>query len=383
VANGVKVLTSVRRRAPLRQAIPIATADVNLCVMALLPNRLPIIGAPMAGGPSTPALVAAVSDAGGLGFIAAGYLTPAGLDEQLSSVESSTDQPYGVNLFLPSPRTTDLTRIEAYRARLVPIAARLGTAPGLPVWEDDAVAAKLDILARHRPAAVSVTFDRPGEELCERLRRDTGALVIATVTSAAEAALAAADGVDLLAVQGAEAGGHRGIFVDDQSLAAGAPTLGVLDLLAAVAAVTDLPMIAAGGLASGADIATALDRGAIAAALGTAFVCCPESGASPAYRRALLEAPFTQTTFTRAFTGRPARALVNDFVRRHHDVAPPGYPEVHHVTRPIRVAATAAGDLDNVHLWAGARWREVTEEPAGDLVARLGRELDEARGQAL
>ena len=170
--------------------------------MPVLPCRLPIIAAPMAGGPSTPALAAAVSDAGGLGFLAAGYLTPASFDEQLSAVEALTDQPYGVNLFLPSPRTSDLTALEAYRSSLLPLAEQLATTPGAARWDDDALPAKLDILASHRPAVVSVTFDRPGVELCERLRRDTGALVVGTVTSAAEAALVTADGVDLVARTG-------------------------------------------------------------------------------------------------------------------------------------------------------------------------------------
>jgi nitronate monooxygenase len=344
----------------------------------MLPNSLPIIAAPMAGGPSTPALAAAVSDAGGLGFMAAGYLSAESFDEQLSAVEALTDQPYGVNLFLPSPRTDDLSAIEAYRQRLVPLADRLGTTPGEPHWEDDAIDAKVDVLARHRPAVVSFTFDRPDVELCQRIRRDTGALLAATVTSAKEALLAGESGVDLLAVQGAEAGGHRGIFRDDPSLGAGAPAVGLLDLLDAVAVVSDLPLIAAGGIASGADIAAALRHGAIAAALGTAFLCCPEAGTSPSYRRALLEAPFSEVVFTRAFTGRPARALVNRFVRDHHDGAPAGYPEVHHLTRPIRTAARAADDYDNINLWVGARWRDVTEEPAADLVGRLSRELAEA-----
>jgi nitronate monooxygenase len=343
-----------------------------------LPNRLPIIAAPMAGGPSTPALAAAVSNAGGMGFLAAGYLTAQTFDKQLSAIEALTDQPYGVNLFLPSPRTIDLSAIEAYRSSLMPLADRLGTTPGEPRWEDDAVEAKVAVLSRHRPAAISFTFDRPDVELCQRIRGDTGALLVATVTSAEEAALAAESGVDLLAVQGAEAGGHRGIVRDDPSLEAGGTAVGVLELLDAVRAVTDLPLIAAGGMASGDDIAAALRHGAVAAALGTAFLCSPEAGTSPSYRRALLEAPFAEATFTRAFTGRPARALVNGFVREHHDGAPAGYPEVHHVTRPIRAAASAAGDLDNMHLWAGARWRDVTEEPAAELVGRLAGELADA-----
>jgi nitronate monooxygenase len=317
-----------------------------------------------------------VSNAGGLGFVAAGYLSPEAFDAQLTELERLTDHPYGVNFFLPSPPTVDLSAIDAYRSRLQPLAESLGTHPGEPRWEDDGWAAKVDLLLRHHPAAVSFTFDRPDRELCQRIRDGVGALVIATVTSPGEAILADQNGVDLLAVQGAEAGGHRGIFVDDPALPAGAPTTGVLDLLDAVRAVSDRPMIAAGGIADGPAIAAVMNRGAVAAALGTAFLCCPEAGTSATYRRALLEQRFTEETFTRAFTGRPARALVNEFVREHGAGAPAGYPEVHHLTRPIRAAAAAAGNPDAVNLWVGSRWRDVTEEPAGLLVARLARELE-------
>ncbi|HEX3784530.1 MAG TPA: nitronate monooxygenase [Pseudonocardiaceae bacterium] len=347
----------------------------------VLPIRIPIIAAPMAGGPSTPELAAAVSSAGGLGFLAGGYLSPTAFDERLTAIEALTDAPYGVNLFLPSPRTSDLGPINAYRQQLQPRAAALGVEPGRASWDDDALEAKADVLARHRPAAVSFTFDRPDVSLCDRIRQDTDALLIATVTSAEEARLAETSGVDLLAVQGAEAGGHRGIFRDDPALVAGGPATPLLELLDAVSAASRLPLIAAGGLASGKDIAQALDRGAVAAALGTSFLCCPEAGTSAAYRRALLTAPFAETVFTRAFTGRPARALVNAFVREHQEHAPAGYPEIHHVTRPIRAAAAAAGDLDNLHLWAGASWQSVTEEPAAELLTRLATELTAARGK--
>ncbi len=348
--------------------------------MSVLPNRVPIIAAPMAGGPSTPALAAAVSNAGGLGFLAAGYLTPAAFDERLTAIEALTDAPYGVNLFLPSPRTGDLEAIEAYRQRLFPRAEKLGVEPGRPSWDDDAIEAKIDVLATHRPAAVSFTFDAPDVGLCDRIRQDNpNAVLIATVTSVEEARLAQTSGVDALAVQGAEAGGHRGIFRDDPAQRAGGPATPLLDLLTEIGAASRLPMIAAGGLAGGRDIARALDRGAIAAALGTAFLCCPEAGTSATHRRALLAAPFTETTFTRAFTGRPARALVNGFIREHDGHAPFGYPEIHHVTRPIRAAAAASGDLDDLHLWAGTNWQSVTEEPAADLVRRLADELAAAR----
>ncbi|HEX4225414.1 MAG TPA: nitronate monooxygenase [Pseudonocardiaceae bacterium] len=350
--------------------------------MSVLPSRIPIVAAPMAGGPSTPTLAAAVSNAGGLGFLAAGYLTPAAFDERLTAMEALTDAPYGVNLFLPSPRTGDLAAIKTYRKQLVPRAAALGVEPGRPSWDDDALEAKIDVLARHRPAAVSFTFDRPDVGLCDRIRQDNPtALLVATVTSPDEARLAETSGVDALAVQGAEAGGHRGIFRDDPAQQAGAPAVALLDLLTRVGAASRLPMIAAGGLASAKDIALALDRGAVAAALGTAFLCCPEAGTSQTHRRALLDATFTDTAFTRAFTGRPARALVNGFIREHDGHAPFGYPEIHHVTRPIRAAASAAGDQDNLHLWAGTNWQSVTEEPAADLVNRLAEELASVRGK--
>jgi nitronate monooxygenase len=297
-------------------------------------------------------------------------------------METLTDAPYGVNLFLPSPRTGDLAAIEAYRQSLVPRAESLGVQPGRPSWDDDALEAKIDVLANHHPAAVSFTFDRPDVGLCDRIRQDNQKVVlIATVTSVAEARLAETSGVDMLAVQGAEAGGHRGIFRDDPAQQAGAPAIALLDLLAQVGAVSRLPLIAAGGLASGKDIALALDRGSIAAALGTAFLCCPEAGTSSTHRRALLDAPFTETAFTRAFTGRPARALVNGFIREHDAHATFGYPEIHHVTRPIRAAAAAAGDPDSLHLWAGTNWRSVTEEPAADLVHRLAEELSTAHAR--
>lgn len=348
--------------------------------MSVLPNRIPIVAAPMAGGPSTPALAAAVSNAGGLGFLAAGYLTPAAFDERLTAMEMLTDAPYGVNLFLPSPRTGDLAAIDAYRQQLAPRAESLGVQPGKPSWDDDGLEAKIDVLAEHHPAAVSFTFDRPDVGLCDRIRQDNPTVtLIATVTSPDEARLAETSGVDALVVQGAEAGAHRGIFRDDPSQQAGAPAIPLLELLDAVGAVSRSPLIAAGGLASGKDIALALDRGAIAAALGTAFLCCPEAGTSPTHRRALLDATFTETGFTRAFTGRPARGLINGFFREHDGHAPFGYPEVHHVTKPIRAAAAAAGDADNLHLWAGTNWRSVTEEPAADLVHRLAEELAQAR----
>ena len=342
--------------------------------MTLLPGLSPIIAAPMAGGPSTPELVAAVAGAGALGFLAAGYLGVEALDAQLTELERRTDRPYGVNLFVPAAPTADLGPARRYAERLGPRAAEAGVELGPLRWDDDAYPAKLDLILRRQPAAVSFTFGLPSPGDCERVRA-RGAVAIATVTTAAEACEAAGVGVDALVAQGAEAGGHRGVFRDDGFSRGGGELVARDDLVTAIRGVTELPVVAAGGMASGRDVGAALARGAVAAQLGTGFLCCPEAGTSAVHRAALVERRFTETVVTRAFTGRPARALRNAFVHEFDDLAPTAYPEIHHLTRPLRAAAAVAGDADSVHLWAGTAWRQATVEPAADLIERWQREL--------
>lgn len=317
----------------------------------------------MAGGPTTPALVAAVASAGGFGFLAGGYLTAAALDEQRRALERISDAAYGVNLFLPSTEPADPDAIERYADRLASEAARLGVDLGVPRRDDDDLAAKVELLAQRPPALVSFTFGVPERALRDRL----DCRVAVTVTSAADALAALRCGPDALVVQGVEAGGHRSVFSD----LAPDPLLPLVDALAAVRAVTSLPLIAAGGVATAADVQRALAAGADAVAAGTAFLCCPEAGTSAPHRRALLEAAYDDTTVTRAFTGRAARGLRNRFAREHSAAAPAAYPEVHHLTRPLRAAAAQQGDLDVLHLWAGTGWRETRPEPAAAVVARL------------
>jgi len=177
-------------------------------------------------------------------------------------------------------------------------------------------------------------------------------------------------------VQGEEAGAHRGTFADVPADEGGvAPGVPLLDLLDIVRATTDLPLIAAGGLMDGADVRAALEHGATWAAMGTAFLGCPEAATTATHLAALQDPRFGATTMTRAFTGRPARALVNDFVRAHDAEAPSAYPEVHHVTRPLRTAAAAAGDPHRLHLWAGTGWQRLRPMPAADLVRTIAAEL--------
>jgi nitronate monooxygenase len=328
-----------------------------------LPSRLPIVQAPMAGGPSTPELAAAVNDAGGFGYVAAAYLSPDALRQALDRTRALTAAPIGVNLFVPGRPAPDPDAIAAYAESLRPLAARLGVEPGEPKWEDDQYAAKLEVLAGAGVHTASFTFGAPSADDVLRLHA-AGVQVAVTVTAVDEARIAADTGADTLIVQGAEAGGHQGTF---GGVRPNGTTLH--EALAAVAPV-GLPMIAAGGIMTAEDARAALDAGAAAVQLGTALLCTAEAGTSAVHRQALLERRYADTVVTRAFSGRWARGLANAFAREHVD-APAGYPEVHHLTRPLRVAATKAGDPDVPNLWAGTGWRAVIAEPAGEVVRRV------------
>jgi nitronate monooxygenase len=335
----------------------------------VLPSlEVPLVAAPMAGGPSTPALVDAVGRGGGLGFLAAGYLPASAMVDEIDDVRRRSDRPFGVNVFLAGTATPDPAAVEAYRDRLRPLAEQLGVEPGEPRWDDDDVDAKLAAVAG--VPVVSLTFGVPTGDVVRRLQ-GAGSAVLITVTTIDEARQASAVDPDGLWVQGAEAGAHRGSFTDDDTAGPGVP---LLELLTGVRAITSVPLVAAGGLMDGGDVRAALAAGATWAAMGTAFLACPEAGTNPTYLAALTDPRFDQTTVTRAFTGRRARALVNAFVRDHGDVAPRGYPEVHHVTRPLRRAAAAAGDADHLHLWAGEGWQRLRPMPAADLVRTVAGE---------
>ncbi|MGB6181795.1 MAG: nitronate monooxygenase [Rhodococcus sp. (in: high G+C Gram-positive bacteria)] len=341
------------------------------------PARLPIVCAPMAGGPSTPALAAAVSNAGGMGFLAGGMLDAATLDERLTELESSTSAPYGVNLFLPSAHAASPQEMDDYRARLVPLAAELCVEPGPAVPGSDDIDDIIDVVCSHRPAAVSVTFGRPGTDLTDRVHR-LGALMIGTVTSVDEARSAVQDGADMLVVQGSEAGGHRALFTDDAASPRGGSAMSLPSLLLAVGLTVDVPLIAAGGIMDGSAAVAAMGLGAVAVQMGTAFLCADEAGTSDVHRTALLDRRYRRTVVTRAFSGRPARSLENEFAREHTATAPAAYPEVNAVTAPIRAAASAAGRSDVPNLWAGTGWRAVTPGPAADIVARVVEEMESA-----
>ncbi len=336
------------------------------------PLDVVVVGAPMAGGPSTPALAAAVSEAGGIGFLAAGYKTAEAVRAEITAVRSMTDRPFGVNLFYPTRDDVDEAAIVAYAGSLRGEEERYGVSVGDHRWSDDGWGAKLDVVAEERPDVVSFTFGCPDRKIVGRLR-DRDIAVWATVTSPAEARIALRADADALVLQGAEAGGHQGSFRqhDDEPVS-------VLTLLQSIAATTDRPLIAAGGIATAAGIAAVLHAGASAAQVGSALLLADEAGTSEPHQRALRgEAP---TRLTRAFSGRRARGIVNRFMLEHGARAPAAYPEIHYLTAPLRAQARALGDTDGINLWAGQAYRLAIKAPIAEIVERWHADLARSSG---
>ena len=322
----------------------------------------------MAGGPSTPALAASVSTAGGLGFLAAGYKSVEAVQRELEEIRLllAESAPYGVNLFAPPGHGAGVAGVTAYAERLREEADRRGVTLGLPRWDDDSYEAKLDLLCAEQVPLVSMTFGCPSSAEVDRLH-DAGSAVWVTVTTVQEAQFAQRARVDGLIVQGVEAGVHRGGFDDTHP-----GDLGLLALLQLVEAEVDdtLALIATGGLSTGHGIAAVLAAGAAAAQFGTAFLLCPEAGTSQAHRE-MIRRGAAPTALTRAFTGRTARGISNRFLREHTPHAPSAYPEIHHLTAALTSAARAQGDSDGFHLWAGQAYPLAHPTPAAELVVKL------------
>jgi nitronate monooxygenase len=351
--------------------------------------RRPVIVAPMAGGPTTAGLIAAAAEAGAVGFVAAGYKSALAMRAEVDAVTAATAEPFGVNVFVPGAPTGQTAALASYLTAIAPDASQVGAELGEACWDDDDWPTKIaDLIARPVPI-VSFTFGCPEPGVVSALRA-AGSSVWVTVTEPQEAEQAAAAGADCLCVQGPEAGAHRGTFTNAPGTmdtrihqrnpgwmsgsiggsAGGVAGGGLLGLIAATRGVSDLPVVAAGGIMDARGVAGVLAAGAAAAQCGTAFLRCPESGAHPAYKAALADPRFAATAVTRAFSGRPARGLVNRFMTDHQD-APAAYPEINNATRPIRAAAAAAGDVDRMSLWAGQGFRAAMTRPAGEVIDLL------------
>ena len=329
--------------------------------------RIRILAAPMAGGPSTPALVRAAAAVGAFGFLAAGSKSVEALAVQVEEALATVDGPFGVNLFVPGNVHGDPARVQAYRAELEQDAARYGVQlPQPDAQSTDQWTEKIDYLLTHPVPVVSFTFGTPAADVVERMHA-VGTHVSIMVTDPAEATAAEAVGADSLIVQGPDAGGHRGTHAVDKS-----PDIRELDqLLEDVHSVTALPLVAAGGISTPERVVELLARGAVAVQVGTALLLTPECGASAVYKDALRSRVYGGTTLTRAFSGRFARGLTNRFILDHDSTAPAAYPELNQLTRPLRAAAAAAGDQGGVSLWAGEGFRDIREAPAAEVILGL------------
>lgn len=332
----------------------------------------PIIGAPMSGS-STPALAAIVSEVGGLGFIAAGYKSVQVMREEIAQTRDLTTKPFGMNLFTPQrSRGVELAdEIEQYAQLLAPYAARVDAEVGAPQHNDDEFDAKIDALVEDPVAVVTFTFGAVPADTVARLRR-AGSTVGFTVTDASEARIAERLGADLLVVQGADAGGHRGLW----SVSAEPNTLSAREAVQRIRPVTELPIIGSGGVANGADIRALLTAGAQAVAVGTLLVAADESSSPEAHKAALTDVSYRDAIVSRTFSGRYARGLANELMLAGDLVAPGAYPDVHYMTSPIRKAAAKQGDASLLALWAGAGHRSAVRRPAPEIVASLIAELE-------
>ncbi len=336
----------------------------------------PVFQAPMAGGPSTPALTAAVSAAGGLGSYGAGYLPADALREAIRATRALTDRPFCVNLFAPEPERPAPAPDEVARALapLAPFRTEVGLPAAAPASPGQPFREQLRVVLEERVPVFSTTFGALSPEDVAALAR-SGAFVMGTATSAREARALEATGVHAIVAQSGEAGGHRGTFLGpvEGGLA------GTLSLVPQIVDAVRLPVVAAGGIMDGRGVAAALALGASAAALGTAFLACPESGASRPYKEAILaRRDADETTLTRAFSGRWARGLRNRFTEALAAAPALPYPLQNSLTADLRREAAKAGKADLLSLWAGQGVALARARPAGELLRAIVREAEEA-----
>jgi nitronate monooxygenase len=344
----------------------------------------PIIQAPLAGSGDTPELAAAVCNAGAIGFVGAAYMTPEQIAGAGKAVRAQTSRPFGINLFAPVP-SGDAKNPEAMLLRLAPYFAEVGLpAPAMPKPSghcdvrhfESQLAAALETGA----SCFSFTFGLIPAASVQSIKAK-GTYLMGTATTVEEARQLEQIGVDAIVAQGSEAGGHRGTFAGD--FVSG--MVGIMALVPQIVDAVRVPVIASGGIMDGRGIVAALALGASAVQMGTAFLTCAEAATSEAYRQALLNAREDQTRITRAFSGRPARGIVNRFMKEveidHADDADDPilpFDLQNPLTRPLRTAAAKQGRAEFLSLWAGQGVRMARRQSAPELVARLAREMDGA-----
>jgi nitronate monooxygenase len=341
-------------------------------ISTLLNIEIPIVLAPMAGGATTPELIAAVSNCGGLGSLGAALMTAEAIDAAITQIKNLTDRPFQVNLFSFESPQVDESKLKTMQNILQPFYQQYQLdMPTIiaPTISDHK--AKLDVVIKHKVPIVSITFGLFEQEVKEKLQ-SYGAKLMATANSLQDAQSIQSQGYDVVIAQGVEAGGHRAGLGKDERL----PTQ---ELVAKLKAHISTPIIAAGGMMDGKDIVEILQLGADAAQLGTAFLSCPESGIAECYKQKLLEATKDQTALTKVFTGRYARGINNQFINvvTPHEQDLLEFPLQGHLTSPIRQAATKAENTELMSVWAGQGVARSTGLPAKELMQQLIKETKE------
>ena len=334
---------------------------------------IPIIQAPMAGVQGS-ALAIAVSNAGGLGSLPCAMLSLEAMRAEIAAIASATARPYNVNFFCHTPPVPDPEREAAWRKMLRPYYDELGidisdvpAGPGRAPFTHDAA----DVLSEFKPRVVSFHFGLPSADLLKRVRA-TGATVMSSATTVEEAQWLEAHGVDAIIAQGFEAGGHRGMFLSDDLTT----QIGTFALVPQIVKAVSVPVIAAGGIADAAGVRAAMSLGAAAAQIGTAYMLCPEATTGLVHRAALkMDDLSRHTALTNVFTGRPARGIVNRFMREVGPMndAAPRFPLATGAVLPLRAAAEAKGSGDFSPLWSGQNASRCAETPAAELTEELGR----------
>jgi nitronate monooxygenase len=336
----------------------------------------PILLAPMAGSGGTPELAAAVSNAGGLGSWGGAYSKPDDIAVAIRRIRQFTNRPFGINLFAGGYALDSKVDPQPMLEIMAMAHAKLGLPPPvLPPLPRDPFDEQFEAVLEERPPGFSFTFGIPSATKVAALKQ-RGIFVAGTATTVEEARRLEQAGVDAVVAQGAEAGAHRGSFVAPFE----ASMVPLATLVREICANVRLPVIASGGIMNGRDAATAMKLGAAAVQLGTAFLPCPESGAPPVYKRALLDAKSDTTVITRAFSGRPARGLTNAFIAmvagKEHAILP--FRQQNDLTRPMRNASGQLGMANFISLWAGQGVARSREMPAAKLVQALMEESSAA-----
>lgn len=339
----------------------------------------PIIQAGMAGGITTPELVASVAETGALGTLGAGYLTPEKTKEAIQKIKQLTHKPFAVNLFIPEHPTFSDKKIKQANQLLAPIRRDLNMEEQiqLPEMNKNLFEQQIEVLIEEKVPVCSFTFGLPPKKIVRRLKSE-GITLIGTATTVNEALANEEQGLDIVVMQGSEAGGHRGTFLGNFQSA----MIGTMALVPQAKDLVNIPIIAAGGIMDGRGVLAALILGAEAVQMGTAFITTKESGAHPLYKLAIRESTEEATTVTKAFSGKPARGIRNTFIqslenREHHL---PNYPIQNMLTQEIRKEAAKRNRPEYLALWSGQHPRSSTDKQAGDLIQSILSQIEDLMG---